>query len=330
MSFSRDASSSNPRTCRSSRRARVATDRGAPARAPSARAAATYSRKAGVKIWSRESGVSVRSAREEPHREGNAATDPCAEQHGIAGGLDARHPRIDTELQHQRVRAVQGGLRDAADAHITFIAEGDRRSRARAQLVDRARVEQGEMPRALATLERAECGEQCVDFGDRERRLGECGALATRVLQVALHSHRPEEEPSDGDARRVGDQTVLEHAHASRTPDARSVAGPPQRGGSAGAVARGETDALVLRVREQMDDALRARVEIDLHRVARRIAEEARLIARVCGRVVEPGLGKREHGADRRGRRRELRQQHEGGEDHGPVGERVSVRSASG
>ena len=186
------------------------------------------------------------------------------------------------------------------------------------------------MPRALTGLERAQCRDQCVDFGDGERPVGERGALPAGILQVALDPHGAEQEPPDGDARCVGDQRMLEHSLAAGAPDARLVVRPAQGGGPAGVVARREADALVLRVGEQVDDALRPRVEVDLHRVARRVAEEPRAIAGVRGRVVETRLGEREHRTSRRRRQGELREHHERGDHHEPFGETVSARRACG
>src|SRR5258705_408927 len=85
-------------------------------------------------------------------------------------------------------------------------------------------------------------------------------------------------------------------------------------GGGATVGARREADALVLRVGHEVNDALSAGVEVDLQRVAGGVAEEARLIARVGGRIVEPALGEGEHGPSGRERCRELREQQEGGE----------------
>ena len=66
-----------------------------------------------------------------------------------------------------------------------------------------------------------------------------------------------------------------------------------------------------------MHDALGARVEIDLDRVADHVAEEARLVALVRGGVVEAALRERE---DRERRPRgdgQLREQREGEHAHG-------------
>ena len=87
-------------------------------------------------------------------------------------------------------------------------------------------MEQRELSRLLAAVERTERREEPVDLADGERAVRERGALSSGVLQIALDAHRAEEEPADGDARRIGDERVLEHARASGAADACAIAGP--------------------------------------------------------------------------------------------------------
>ena len=86
---------------------------------------------------------------------------------------------------------------------------------------------------------------------------------------------------------------------------------PAQVGRRATPIARRKSNALVLGIRPDVHRAPFALIEVDLDRVAGRVAEEASLVPLVRHRIVQPRLGKGEN-RDRLLSRRELRQQRDG------------------
>ena len=136
------------------------------------------------------------------------------------------------------------------------------------------------------------------------------------MLEVALHAHGAKEKPANVDARLVGDECMLDCARPARARDERALAIPSKRGRAAISAPRSEAKAFVFRVGPQVDDAVRSRVQIDLHGVTGGIAKEPRLVSLIGGAVIEAPLGEREHRTHTGGRRGELGEQREGEENH--------------
>jgi hypothetical protein len=116
------------------------------------------------------------------------------------------------------------------------------------------------------------------------------------VLEVALHSHGPEQKPAEVDAAEVAGQPKLEGAGVARRGSDRIDRPPRRRDGTACAVAHGESDALVLGVGQECDDAALLSLDVDLNRVLGGIAVKARAVALVRGGVVHSRLGEVEDG----------------------------------
>src|SRR5581483_10493436 len=157
---------------------------------------------------------------------------------------------------------------------------------------------------------------------DPERRAGERTFVSASVLKVALDAHRSKQEQADLDAgragaRRVGDERILEHAGPACSPDAgapRVV--PSESGGEAARASDREADALVESVREEVDGAAALAIDIDLYRVAGRVAKEACLVALIRRGVVDAAFGEGEHGRRRRCGGGELRHEHDPKQRH--------------
>jgi hypothetical protein len=302
MSFSREASSSTPSACRSMRRPR--------ADAASPRAAARNARNSGRKISARDMGVSA--APVVPTRTVNATRAPprarSTSESPAAAAATARGS-ASTSISTVSRPSSDGWTTRATHAPPARRAVTAGRSRARSASTSGA-SSSARWRRRSAGSRAASAATRAVDL--RHPVGGACHArvaapLRALVLEVALDAHRAEEELADGDRGRVGRDAVGEGAQAPGPPDRRAAPVPPERHRASRGVARGERGALVLGVGEHVHHAPLPGVEVHLHGVPRRVAEEARLVALVGGGVVDPGLREGQHRRDRAAGARRLR-----------------------
>src|SRR3989442_3337231 len=148
-----------------------------------------------------------------------------------------------------------------------------------------------------------------------KRRRVERQGVAPSVLKVTLHPHGTEQEETERDGGRAF-QTIGDRPGATRRGHDSPGRAPSELGRRAAGVASGEAHTLVGRVGPEVHDPASTAIQVDLEGVSARVLIDARLVALVRGGVVEPRLGKLEHGGGREASAT-LQQIEEGKEAHG-------------
>ncbi len=143
------------------------------------------------------------------------------------------------------------------------------------------------MVRALGRRQPPEVRDQIEQLRLLDLRRAEGRAMTLPILEVSLEAHGSEEKGSDFQRRRVRRQPVLQRAHAAGFIDGGAVRIPRQRRGSALRVARRESGARVRGVRPEVNDPPIALADVDLHDVARGVAQETSPVSLVRRAVVE-------------------------------------------
>src|SRR4051812_10105468 len=153
-------------------------------------------------------------------------------------------------------------------------------------------MQERELSLLLVGPQRGESINHAADLRNNEGAVAKRRLLALRVLEVALDAHGAQQEPANINVGVVRDERMLERAGVSVPRDRGSSPAPVQVGGLSTRRPRGEAETLVLGVSPEVHDALGARVEIDLQRVARGIPEDSGLVSLICDAVVEAALRK--------------------------------------
>jgi hypothetical protein len=205
---------------------------------------------------------------------------------------------VHFQLEREAIPTVEGRLLDTHHPGRGAPAQPQRRLHAAAKLGEARRVEQAELSPLLGGFEPLERSDQLGQFRPREGRSTEGLAVVLLVLEIAFDAHRAEHEPADLERRRLGAQPVLDRVALPRAADHRVVRGPAQPRRLPARVPHGETDALVGGVRPEVHHPPGALVQVDLEGIPACIAEEARAVALVGGRIVETRLGELEHRRD--------------------------------
>ncbi len=167
--------------------------------------------------------------------------------------------------------------------------EDDVRQQARAQRLDGPHAEQRQVTGLLGRFQLRDVVDQLRQLGLRERRGVERQRIAGGILQVPLDPHGTEQEETNSHRRRQL-QGIGYGAGLSRSRHDGAGRAPGQLGGPPARVTDREAHALVGRIGPQVHDASGVAFQVDLERVVARVLVDARRIAFVSGRVVEPRL----------------------------------------
>jgi hypothetical protein len=149
--------------------------------------------------------------------------------------------------------------------------------------------------RSDVRIETIQICDQLLLFPQPERGPVEVLEFAPRISQITLNPHGAEEDPTNQDLWGIRDELVLDRPAITGLRNDRVRRSPLEANRLAGPIPNGEPNALIHRVRQQIHDPAPSRVEVYLHDVSFRVAEEACLVTLIRGGVVETLLREGEH-----------------------------------
>src|SRR5438874_2636148 len=171
-----------------------------------------------------------------------------------------------------------------------------RRLEPRPQLADVTRMEQRELAAALVCRQHTQTRDERIQLGDVECGRRERLQVLVPILEVSLDAHRAEDEPAESKLRSGARQVIADDSHRARVRGRGDLTIPVDRRRRTGGIAHREADALVRRVRPEVDDAPFVATKVDLNGVALGVVIKACAIAFVGRSVVQPRIGQREYG----------------------------------
>ena len=126
-----------------------------------------------------------------------------------------RLPSVPFQREPEVGLAVEAHLFDAHDPGGVAVLLGDPGQKPRTQRARGLHAEQGQVPRALGPRQLRDMVDQLRQLGLRKWRGVERQGVASRVLKVALHPHRAEQQEAECDGGR-GFEPVGNRPRASR------------------------------------------------------------------------------------------------------------------